>query len=262
MKKDQQKSKEPQTPMPSRPNLPPPELPRGAKPIHLKPEGYSSILKKDGRSSRRISLPFLLLILIFVLLLGVGFLAAKTGVYHIPLLSSLLYSGGKQPTRVVTSASIAPADFQQTLEKRIIETKPALDGSIGVEMTEQEATGVFKGMLREILLASGSTVEEPQIVITKTNIEVSGVFKNAGSSFDLLMKAVPVVSGDRVSLRVEEAYLGDVRLPADSFSALEDKIFHRSLASFEAKYDGMNIKDVQLGDGSVRILFVPLAGAL
>lgn len=238
--------------MPSRPSLPPPQAPKGAKPMKVKPLSQATMGLSSAKRHSKKWLLVVLLTIVFVLM-GIAILIAKTGVYQIPVLSTFYHE------RPLTRSINAPAIRPQVLLDRATEALQSATSTKGadvlVEFSEQEITGALKGALQTSLKRPGVNVDQSQIVATPTGLEVTAFVRNETMSVHLFAKIIPSVQNGRLVLDVKEVYLGDIPVPPSSLAQIERIVFGSEIGSFEARSGSYGLKNVVLKDGSVELRF-------
>lgn len=240
------------SPMPSRPSLPPPMPPKGAKPMKVKTlsqSGFDMVTRKH-HSKKFLIIAFAIALM---LLLGVAVLIAKTGVYRIPFLSSVYHE--RPVTRVVSADAIEPRDLLNRVNDRLRSSVSTSTKDVKISITEQELTGALKGALQTSLKRPGVIVDGTQIVSLADGLELIASVRTETMSVRMLAKAVPVVQDGRVKLEVKELYLGSLPVPPNSLAQMERLVIGSEIGSFEAKAGNYLLKDVVLKDGSVELVF-------
>lgn len=240
------------SPMPSRPTLAPPSPPKGAVQMAVKPlsqSAYGLISKKHH--SRKWLLTALMIL--FVLLLLVAVLIAKTGAYKIPYLSSLYHQ--RIVTRVVNASPISARALLSRANDELKSATSTQGDDALIVFSEQDITGAFRNALQTSLKRPDVKVDDAQIVVTPSGLEVTAFVRNETMSVHLFTKIVPVVSEGRVMFNVKEVYVGDLPVPASSLKQIERIVFGSEIGSFEATAGKFHIKNISMKDGFVEFLF-------
>lgn len=254
------KQKEPSlahSPMPSRPNMPPPSLPSGAKPNKLKPLSRSPITRPVR--VRVLNGPFFLLIFLFVLLIGIGFVIAESGITNLPLLSSLYR--GPQPVRMVQPiADMKASDVFGIIVSRaqsqvLSGAKPPYHATV----SEEELTSALNDALQRTLVSRHLASQDLQIVLTPDMAEISGTVSSNSASYHVLVQGTPSIKDGRLTLDIARAYLGDLSLPPDLLRRLVEGVLSADLTSLNTRIDGFVLFDITLGDGIVDIQIEPVS---
>lgn len=238
--------------MPSRPSLPPPQAPKGAKQIEIKKLSQSTL---GFSQTKHHSKKWLIAVFVIVIgiLMGIAILVAKTGVYQIPFLSSFYHV--RPVTRSVDALPIRPQVLLDRATSLLQSTTSSNGGDVVVAFTEQEMTGALKGALQTSLKRPGVNVDQSQIVATPSGLEVTAFVRNETMSVHLFTKVIPIVQNGRLVLDVKEVYLGDIPVPASSLGQIERIAFGSEIGSFEARSGKYGLKSVILKDGLVELKF-------
>lgn len=193
---------------------------------------------------------------IALLLLGILFFVAKTGVVRIPFLSD--WYKGPQPTRMVEAAPVSGSSLIEDIGLEVArEIRSGQAPPYHVSITEEQVTSALRGGIAEVLRDQNVIVERPQIVITSSTIEASGLIRSGLGMADLLLRFSPHVHENALHFHVEEAYLGDIPLHPELVTLAEGTIFHRNLRVWEIGVGNNTLDGVQLHNGSFDLLLTP-----
>lgn len=182
------------------------------------------------------------LLALVVLAGGLGYLAARSGVVTVPVLSARVV-GARAPMRIVV-----PRAFN--LAGRLsVPTSERME----VTMTEEELTGLLRTSVAASAGVQDAIRETIQAAITPDSIElfaeVAGV---GGARSTLLLRVQPTVSASgSLELTVREAALGNLGVPSTLLTMLLRQAIERSATSYaDAPF---TLRAVELGDRQVTI---------
>ncbi|MBD3251316.1 hypothetical protein GF380_02470, partial [Candidatus Uhrbacteria bacterium] len=177
----------PVRPLPQTSGVDPAPPPTPGTPAETSVESLKVAKPKVGRNVLVCSLYALILFL--VLLAGVLFLIAKTGLVTIPLASH--FYNGTQPTRQIEAGAMDP---ERVLDRISLSVSSAIQqgksGPFVVEITEEELTAAARGGMTDLLKDQRIIAERTQVVITPEFAEASSLLRTPGANLDLLMRFV------------------------------------------------------------------------
>ncbi len=242
------------SPMPSRPSLAPPPPPQGAAPVHLKPMStYTLAHAKVGKNI--LSCLLMLLVAIAIVVIAGAYVIARTGLVHVPYFSEM--SPPITPIRIVEADTMSPEEFSKQMQMRLFVASVASDGSREITVTEAELTGAMRGAIETVATSSdGIRVRNLQAAVSTSSVEVSGILWTKIGEIHVLGDLVPTIGPDgKVSVSIQRAYVGDLPLMTSLIEYLRQALSSHGIAVWETKIQSMNLKDVHLQDGSLRLSF-------
>lgn len=236
------------SPMPSRPSLPPPKPPEGAKQMKVKKLSQSTFsMSTQEHRSKEWMLSVLFLVL--CMLIGMAILIAKTGIYDVPFFS--VFYKTRPVTRVVVGSRISNED----IVRRAVASASSATSSISFLVSEQEMTGTLIAMLQSSSTRNGVFIDSPQIVSTPSGLEVSGGVRTDEIFGRVSAKIIPVVENGKVSFSYKEVYLGDLPVPTFVMERIMEKVFESKMDAFNIEIQGRRLDQIILNDGSARLIF-------
>lgn len=193
---------------------------------------------------------FIILIVIAVLLL-IG--VAKTGLFKIPILSSLYK--GPEPTRLVEAGVMEPEAFIDQISASVsAAVQRGERGPYTVPFSEAELTAAVRGGLADVIREEQVIVERPQIVVTPEYIEASGKFYTDKATVDMLIQFVPVIEENELRFDISKAYLGDIPISPDLAHSMESLLFTRDFGAWSVNVGSVSLQDVNLKDGELELI--------
>jgi hypothetical protein len=202
-----------------------------------------------------VALYIVIVILIVVALLAV--LLAKSGIVTIPFVSSHLYTG-PAVTRTVQAEDTSLDELIDGIGRKLTAAVQASPKPpYRVKITESELTGALRGSLSELPNNLCVTVEQAQAVVTPKDIEISGIAKKNGLSFDILARYTPVVRGNRLSFEPVQFQVGDFSFATSTVQSIHTYLFTRDIGEWQLEVGNKALSSVELGEGSLNLVFVP-----
>ncbi|MFA5029995.1 MAG: hypothetical protein WC495_00180 [Patescibacteria group bacterium] len=154
-----------------------------------------------------VSLPFKLSLkgIVFIILLGLFVIILLTGVWQVPIASSIIYHEPK-PVRDVKSSIFSETLFTLQTERKISDSA---SGTVRVDLTENQLTALFQDTLvqKELYPFVFS-----QLVVVSDYIEFYGRLK---SRPQVIVRAhlIPYVEEDDLRIRIDRIFVGQLRIP-------------------------------------------------
>ncbi len=182
------------------------------------------------------------LFLVFLVVLGV---VAATGIYNVPVLSSILYKE-PQPIRQVTYNANTIKDFNQRLDTEE-KNNPSYQSII---MTESELTAILNQDSNQ------QNLQSIQAAITPDFIELYIKFPQP-SKLVVIANVVPVVESGQFKLNFTKAKVGPFNISQSQLTSLTDSVNQNISKNFSSPTNNTDITGVKLKNKGMIIYFRP-----
>ncbi len=219
-------------------------------------------IRKELRheSRRRFFFSLALYLIFFFIMLGLPFLliaviAAQSGLYHVPVLSSWLYHP-PAPVRIVVPLAGAGPDAIITS----VTAKATYDQATGVaELTfsEQELTTLFAASVEEAD-ASGTLpfpLESMQVALLDGNImEFYAVTEREGYEAPVILSVTPQVTAGRLEMDTVDFHIGSFDVPDFMSDLVLDAFAANAMSGLEEGFAGVGaLDDIGAEEGKLRV---------
>lgn len=233
----------------------PPIAPKGATPVRLAPMSTYTLPGRPKVGRNVLSCLLMLVIAFVIILVASAYVIARTGVVRVPYFSQ--FYRPIAPTRVVDAEAVLPADFSKKMQERLLVASTTAEGLREIVVTEAELTGALRGAVAAMASSSGDIrVQRIQAVMSTSSVELSGVLVTKIGSVNVIGTVIPIMESDgRVSVVVQKVYVGELPLSSGLVERLRRSLISRGGATWDVKAGPMNLKDIHLQDGSVRLAF-------
>lgn len=205
---------------------------------------------KKGRFKRNCGV--LIFVLFVSFLITATAVAAKTGIFQIPVFSSIFYRL-PQPSRQIEikdHAFIAGKNLNYSVNP---ETK-----KITLELTEEDLT---------FLLRQALTKNNPyfapnlQAAVLNNEVEFYGLLLKPFAA-NLTLKLKPSFSAGQLDFTITKVKIGDLSLPAGTATALVHRFFSRQLEQFNSVLAKFKPESLQLSEGVAKVILGEEAATL
>ncbi|MFH1620715.1 MAG: hypothetical protein ABIB04_01380 [Patescibacteria group bacterium] len=217
------------------------------------PPSTSSFRIKPKIGKNVISCSVIASLAILILLFGLLYAVAKTGLVKMPFFSR--FYTGPIPTRLVQAEPMTPEEFSVLLGGRFFsEALEKESPPYVVSFNERELTGVIM-MAIDIALRDASWKQIfTQIVIRPTDFEFLSKYERGVIKVDLLMRFKPDVVGGRITLDPVSIQIGDYKLPATFAYRVASYIFSRDFGSWELNFGEAELLAIRLFEGRAEVM--------
>lgn len=186
--------------------------------------------------------------------LVVAYLISLTGVIEFPVLKD--YYHAPSPSRQVVHQKIDSREFEALLSSRIREQVEDRVKNMALTISEKEVSGLFAWGIAQGL-RNNLTVEQSQVAILPTGMELFLKLRWGLGRIDLLMQVKPVLQADgSVKFEPVSAKLGMVSLPSWAILPVMSNIFAKDMGAWDLQAGSMKIKSLDLKDGKIIINFL------
>ncbi len=181
----------------------------------LKGEVVKEIRKGKKGSRAGLTCSVIFLAVIFTIISWVLWTLAATGIFAIPVFSSIAFSEPK-PTRTVNPGAsietVLQEEFATVLTERFVAGQGTItDRSITLPLSERAMTA----SIRELIKEEGEfslRAEDAQVVITTEGLEIYIPYDGAKSTALIANVRADVVDG-QIQITIQDVYLGSLRVP-------------------------------------------------
>ena len=203
---------------------------------------------------------FLVVLFVFFWVAGIGYLVARTGLYEIPIMSSLVFDP-VSPTREIDITEeeaielVAGLDdtFIETVEEEVSRGNDTSAVDIEIEITEEEMTAELLVSYQSLdLEESGLSLDTPQIVITKNFIEIYADIAGEHPSV-VLMEVFPELVSGSVEITLKRVVIGNLRIPNPAVNYLVDQYVEDNINRFltESISEQTQVRSIELADRKI-----------
>lgn len=218
-------------------------------------------IRSDATLKRRKGCIILLVIVALLIITPLAWfatVAARTGLVHVPVLSSWLYSPAAPSRTVAPLIGATPTDIVQEIGSR---SKYDPDnGLVTTSASEQELTTLIRQVGDGGDASSPFILDQAQIAVEEGYIEVAAEMAQNGTKVPVIVKAMPYAKDGELELDLQSVVIGGYAVPDAMVDAAYGAFGEQLLNSVRTAVEDLGtVWRVQLTEGSVAVTFLPKA---
>lgn len=191
-----------------------------------------------------------------VIVLGLAFAFAKTGLVTVPLFSR--WYVGPQPVRTVRADTIDATAFRVLVSGRLLAQVAAKKPPpYAITLSEKELTGALRGVIDQSLRNQEWKTQNVQLAVTPQFLEFSGTFVRDVFHVDLRVRATPIVEDGGLRFEMTDIRIGDYPIHPSLAAQLVGVIFARDLGTWIISLGDIRLNRATLGSGSIDLVATP-----
>ena len=200
----------------------------------------------------------LFLVLIVVVVLGIGWVVAATGLVKIPILSSMAYEK-PEPTRVVEAGvsleDLVKAEFEIQFAQHVIDTSGILeDMRMDFHVPEDALTTTLRSGIEETGDDQIEAVHAQVVVLAETGFELYLPVKDSPQETAIMVTANLSILESKTNIEIIEVKLGSLSLPEKIINAIIVPIAQRQIEGMLEKTNlYAQIESIEYAQGEVII---------
>jgi len=224
----------------------------------LKHEIEQELRDEAAHKKRRGCLIFLAVgtVLIVAPLLWLTTVVARTGLVHVPFLSSWLYSPAGPERTVAPLVGSAPVDIVNSIFARA-KYDPD-NGLVTTSATEQELTTLIRHAAEGEAADSPFILDQAQVAVEDGHIEVTAAIAQAEGTVPIVLQARPYAKDGVLQLELQEVVVGGYAIPETLVDAAYGAFGDRLLDAVHGAVDDLGtVWRVDLTQGNIGVTFLP-----
>jgi hypothetical protein len=197
---------------------------------------------------------------ILIMLIVLLFLVAKSGILNIPLISSWFYNA-PMPQRFVEAQPISWEEFRGVATGRLVGLGLDTEPPIKLELSEQEFTGLLRGVIADGLRSTEYRADVAQVVFLPESVELYFYLTwRELLTFEILTHLSPIVEDDgTLRFQVVDARFGDLPLPGLWVMRAIGYFFARDVGAWRIVLsNGYGIQSAGLVDQKIQLFIGPV----
>lgn len=190
---------------------------------------------------------------ILVIVVGLAFALAKTGLVSVPFFSR--WYVGPTPVRAIRADTIDATAFRVLVSGRLLSQIAAKKPPpYAITLSEKELTGALRGVVDQALRNEDWKTRNAQLAVTPDYLEFSGTFVRDVFRVDLRVRARPVVEDGGLRFEATDIRIGDYPIHPSIAERIVGMIFARDLGTWIVSFGDISLKRATLGSGSIDLV--------